>query len=110
MARRLCWLTSSAMTRGVFAGLAAISSGSDARRMSFFMAPALNSAASFRKLPKRCFTAKTDWQTFAVRDPGGSEVLELDNVSHVYPNGTWALDHVTLSILRGMTRPTMWSR
>ncbi len=31
-----------------------------------------------------------------------STVLELQNVSHVYPNGTRALDHVTLSIPRGM--------
>jgi ABC-2 type transport system ATP-binding protein len=29
-------------------------------------------------------------------------VLELNNVSHVYPNGTRALDRVTLSIPRGM--------
>jgi ABC-2 type transport system ATP-binding protein len=29
-------------------------------------------------------------------------VLELQDVSHIYPNGTRALDHVTLSIPRGM--------
>ena len=29
-------------------------------------------------------------------------MLHLENVSHVYPNGTRALDHVTLSIPRGM--------
>jgi ABC-type multidrug transport system ATPase subunit len=29
-------------------------------------------------------------------------MLELDNVSHVYPNGTRALDGVTLSVPRGM--------
>ena len=29
-------------------------------------------------------------------------MLALDDVSHVYPNGTRALDHVTLSIPRGM--------
>src|ERR671914_805159 len=29
-------------------------------------------------------------------------MLELENVSHVYPNGTRALDRVTLSIPRGM--------
>jgi ABC-type multidrug transport system ATPase subunit len=29
-------------------------------------------------------------------------VLSLQNVSHVYPNGTRALDHVTLTIPRGM--------
>jgi ABC-2 type transport system ATP-binding protein len=29
-------------------------------------------------------------------------MLELSDVSHVYPNGTRALDHVTLSIARGM--------
>jgi ABC-2 type transport system ATP-binding protein len=29
-------------------------------------------------------------------------VLELHDVSHIYPNGTRALDHVTLSIPRGM--------
>ncbi|HET9640496.1 MAG TPA: ABC transporter ATP-binding protein [Allosphingosinicella sp.] len=29
-------------------------------------------------------------------------MLELDDVSHVYPNGTRALDHVTLSVPRGM--------
>ena len=29
-------------------------------------------------------------------------MLELEHVSHVYPNGTRALDHVTLSIPRGM--------
>jgi ABC-2 type transport system ATP-binding protein len=29
-------------------------------------------------------------------------VLNLDDVSHIYPNGTRALDHVTLSIPRGM--------
>src|SRR3954464_6740515 len=29
-------------------------------------------------------------------------MLELADVSHVYPNGTRALDHVTLSIPRGM--------
>ena len=29
-------------------------------------------------------------------------MLDLDDVSHVYPNGTRALDHVTLSIPRGM--------
>ena len=29
-------------------------------------------------------------------------MLELQNVSHVYPNGTRALDGVTLSIPRGM--------
>jgi ABC-type multidrug transport system ATPase subunit len=30
------------------------------------------------------------------------KMLELQDVSHVYPNGTRALDHVTLSIPRGM--------
>ena len=29
-------------------------------------------------------------------------MLELQDVSHIYPNGTRALDHVTLSIPRGM--------
>ena len=29
-------------------------------------------------------------------------MLNLQNVSHIYPNGTTALDHVTLSIPRGM--------
>ena len=29
-------------------------------------------------------------------------MLELDDVSHVYPNGTRALDHVSLSVPRGM--------
>ena len=29
-------------------------------------------------------------------------MLELDDLSHIYPNGTRALDHVTLSIPRGM--------
>jgi ABC-type multidrug transport system ATPase subunit len=29
-------------------------------------------------------------------------MLELDDVSHVYPNGTRALDHVTLTVPRGM--------
>lgn len=29
-------------------------------------------------------------------------MLELNDVSHVYGNGTRALDHVTLSIPRGM--------
>src|SRR6188474_1454559 len=29
-------------------------------------------------------------------------MLELSDVSHVYPNGVRALDHVTLSIPRGM--------
>jgi ABC-type multidrug transport system ATPase subunit len=29
-------------------------------------------------------------------------MLELEDVSHVYPNGTRALDHVTLSVPRGM--------
>jgi ABC-type multidrug transport system ATPase subunit len=29
-------------------------------------------------------------------------MLELDDVSHVYPNGTRALDHVTLKVPRGM--------
>jgi ABC-2 type transport system ATP-binding protein len=29
-------------------------------------------------------------------------MLELHNVSHIYPNGTRALDHVTLTIPRGM--------
>ena len=29
-------------------------------------------------------------------------MLELNDVSHVYANGTRALDHVTLSIPRGM--------
>ena len=29
-------------------------------------------------------------------------MLELQNVSHIYPNGTRALDHVSLSIPRGM--------
>ena len=29
-------------------------------------------------------------------------MLELDNVSHVYPNGKRALDGVTLSVPRGM--------
>jgi ABC-type multidrug transport system ATPase subunit len=32
----------------------------------------------------------------------GINMLELEDVSHVYPNGTRALDHVTLSIPRGM--------
>jgi ABC-2 type transport system ATP-binding protein len=32
----------------------------------------------------------------------GVSMLELDDVSHVYANGTRALDHVTLSIPRGM--------
>jgi ABC-2 type transport system ATP-binding protein len=32
----------------------------------------------------------------------GTNVLNLEDVSHVYPNGTRALDHVTLSIPRGM--------
>lgn len=31
-----------------------------------------------------------------------SAVLELHDVSRVYPNGTRALDHVTLSIPRGL--------
>jgi ABC-type multidrug transport system ATPase subunit len=34
--------------------------------------------------------------------PGDEKMLELDDVSHVYANGTRALDHVTLSIPRGM--------
>jgi len=29
-------------------------------------------------------------------------MLHLEDVSHVYPNGTRALDHVTLSIPRGI--------
>ncbi len=33
---------------------------------------------------------------------GGHIVLSLHDVSHVYTNGTRALDHVTLSIPRGM--------
>src|SRR5205823_4928723 len=33
---------------------------------------------------------------------GGQKMLELDDVSHVYANGTRALDHVTLSVPRGM--------
>src|SRR4051794_33962724 len=32
----------------------------------------------------------------------GDFMLELNDVSHVYANGTRALDHVTLSIPRGM--------
>jgi ABC-type multidrug transport system ATPase subunit len=32
----------------------------------------------------------------------GINMLELEDVSHVYPNGTRALDHVTLSIPHGM--------
>jgi ABC-type multidrug transport system ATPase subunit len=36
------------------------------------------------------------------RIPDGTVVLRLQDVSHVYPNGTRALDHVTLSIPRGM--------
>jgi ABC-2 type transport system ATP-binding protein len=36
------------------------------------------------------------------RSSGGHAVLSLDDVSHVYANGTRALDHVTLSIPRGM--------
>ena len=32
----------------------------------------------------------------------GDEMLQLNDVSHVYGNGTRALDHVTLSIPRGM--------
>src|SRR5688572_30996953 len=37
-------------------------------------------------------------------NPNHSEkpMLELHDVSHIYPNGTRALDHVTLSISRGM--------
>jgi ABC-type multidrug transport system ATPase subunit len=34
--------------------------------------------------------------------PGRKMMLELSDVSHVYPNGIRALDHVTLSIPRGM--------
>jgi ABC-type multidrug transport system ATPase subunit len=37
-----------------------------------------------------------------VPDTGGRIVLSLEHVSHVYPNGTRALDHVTLTIPRGM--------
>ena len=33
---------------------------------------------------------------------GGTNLLHLEDVSHVYPNGTRALDHVTLAIPRGM--------
>lgn len=36
------------------------------------------------------------------RGIGTHAVLSLHDVSHVYPNGTRALDHVTLSIPRGM--------
>ena len=36
------------------------------------------------------------------RSAGTDAVLGLQDVSHVYPNGTRALDHVTLSIPRGM--------
>jgi ABC-2 type transport system ATP-binding protein len=36
------------------------------------------------------------------RDAGRDIVLSLQDVSHVYPNGTRALDRVTLSIPRGM--------
>src|SRR4030095_819590 len=34
--------------------------------------------------------------------PERNVMLELSDVSHVYPNGVRALDHVTLSIPRGM--------
>ena len=34
--------------------------------------------------------------------PEGSTVLRIDNLTHVYPNGTRALDGVTLQIPRGM--------
>lgn len=34
--------------------------------------------------------------------PEGPDMLELNNVGHVYPNGTRALDDVTLSIPKGM--------
>ena len=40
-----------------------------------------------------CQTSPNNW---------GDSMLELDDVSHVYSNGTRALDHVTLSIPRGM--------
>lgn len=36
------------------------------------------------------------------REAGGDTVPSLQDVSHVYANGTRALDHVTLSIPRGM--------
>src|SRR3954471_3566776 len=36
------------------------------------------------------------------RSTGKHNMLNLQNVSHVYANGTRALDHVTLSIPRGM--------
>ena len=43
----------------------------------------------------------TEYMT--MHEPTSREiVLSLDDVSHVYPNGTRALDHVTLSIPRGM--------
>src|SRR3954462_13953405 len=35
-------------------------------------------------------------------NPGDEKMLNLNDVSHVYANGTRALDHVTLSISRGM--------
>jgi ABC-2 type transport system ATP-binding protein len=38
----------------------------------------------------------------AARIPPEVTMLQLHDVSHVYPNGTRALDHVTLSIPRGM--------
>jgi ABC-type multidrug transport system ATPase subunit len=38
----------------------------------------------------------------STRSPGGHVVLSLQDVGHVYPNGTRALDRVTLSIPRGM--------
>ena len=37
-----------------------------------------------------------------IKPTGDSHVLSLHDVSHVYPNGTRALEHVTLSIPRGM--------
>jgi ABC-2 type transport system ATP-binding protein len=41
-------------------------------------------------------------QELTTQDAGSRAVLSLRDVSHVYANGTRALDHVTLSIPRGM--------
>jgi ABC-type multidrug transport system ATPase subunit len=53
------------------------------------------------ELPEVLYTSNTACKTLAEREKGDS-VLELNDVSHVYANGTRALDHVTLSIPRGM--------
>jgi ABC-2 type transport system ATP-binding protein len=53
-------------------------------------------------LSENCFSNGIPHASFGPTTPKEMSMLELQHVSHVYPNGTRALNDVTLSIPRGM--------